>query len=458
MKSRKVVAPADTPGRISKEDKDYHEQLLDAEYMPFYFHDLRTNEILSFHAFLSAISDSFTANYTSVDGFGRMDPVQIYKNTTRAITFSFSVVSTSPDDHQQMWYSVNKLVNMVYPQWSEGETITGTDGSVYTQPFSQTISSSPMLRIRIGDVIHSNYSRFALGRIFGLDRQGAKLVGTDGKQVVDLASVNSTQIDAINDATSDNSQTKANVAKSSSTLINDLNTNFQSTVGNDIISTAAYNIIKKISSPEKVTIPGGSGHEFMMYETEFDALNKSNGTKLKNLSNYEGVIIASTQTEKSTSVDPLSYLVVKLDTPQRITQFLGGEKIYSYAVVKQDIILPSSDSFVSIQAAKDFLDPKNNPIVKSFEDGAGGRGLAGFVTSLGIDYGNTDTTWNVERGSRAPNMATISVSFTPVHDIPMGLAADGTSRSIAYPVGDVTRRRFMPEIAEQDDKARRGSK
>ena len=70
LRARKVFADS---GRISSDAREYHERLLDAEYMPFYFHDVRTNEILSFHAFLSALSDSFTANYTATDGFGRMD-------------------------------------------------------------------------------------------------------------------------------------------------------------------------------------------------------------------------------------------------------------------------------------------------------------------------------------------------------------------------------------------------
>jgi hypothetical protein len=43
--------------RISTPDREKFESSLDAEYVPFYFHDLRTNEILSFHAFLASLSD-----------------------------------------------------------------------------------------------------------------------------------------------------------------------------------------------------------------------------------------------------------------------------------------------------------------------------------------------------------------------------------------------------------------
>ena len=50
--------------------------------MPFYLHDLRTNEIIAMHAFLDQISDSFSPEYTSSSGYGRIDDVKHYVKTT----------------------------------------------------------------------------------------------------------------------------------------------------------------------------------------------------------------------------------------------------------------------------------------------------------------------------------------------------------------------------------------
>ena len=44
-------------------------------------YDLRTNEIISFHAFLNSLSDSFSPEWTQVNGYGRMDSVKIYNKT-----------------------------------------------------------------------------------------------------------------------------------------------------------------------------------------------------------------------------------------------------------------------------------------------------------------------------------------------------------------------------------------
>ena len=146
------------------------EDMLDAEYMPFYFHDLRTNEIISFHAFLSDLTDDYTAEFTETAGYGRMDAVQTYKGTKRGMGFGFTIAATSPEDFDEMWWKINKLVTLVYPQWTEGDLITTSDHGKFIQPFSQVIGASPLVRVRIGDVVKSNYSKFNLSRMFGIGK------------------------------------------------------------------------------------------------------------------------------------------------------------------------------------------------------------------------------------------------------------------------------------------------
>jgi hypothetical protein len=155
------------------------EDKLESEYVPFYFHDLRTNEILSFHAFIENISDSYSPEYTSTGGFGRIDDVKAYVKTTRSISLSFLVAAMNELDHQYMWAYLNKLTSMVYPQWTKGEELI-IDDLVLQQPFSQVPGNSPLVRLRIGDLIKNNYSRFNLERIFGFDdlRPPAKIART----------------------------------------------------------------------------------------------------------------------------------------------------------------------------------------------------------------------------------------------------------------------------------------
>lgn len=162
----KIMPDQPIENRISKKNIDFLERELDSDYMPFYFHDLRTNEIITFHAFLSSLSDGFSASYDSIEGFGRVEPIKIYKGTQRKISMEFSIVATSSEDFDIMWHKINKLVTLVYPQYTEGRRLK-QDGYNFVQPFSQMMGAAPLIRIRLGNVLRSNYSRFALAKLFG---------------------------------------------------------------------------------------------------------------------------------------------------------------------------------------------------------------------------------------------------------------------------------------------------
>jgi hypothetical protein len=156
--------------RLKKSDVVQIESLLDAEYMPFYFQDLRTNEIVAFHAFLDELSDSYSAEYNSTSGYGRVEDIKMYKSTKRSVGCTFHVISTNPDDFEYMWWQINKLTTMVYPQWSQGRSIStklNENDFKFTQPFSQIPTATPVIRVRVGDLVRSNYSRFNLKRLFG---------------------------------------------------------------------------------------------------------------------------------------------------------------------------------------------------------------------------------------------------------------------------------------------------
>ena len=161
--------------RLKQEDVRRLESILDAEYMPFYFQDLRTNEIVAFHAFLEDVTDSYSANFNATSGYGRIDEVQTYKDTKRSVGCTFHIVGMNPQDFDYMWWQINKLTTMVYPQWSKGRSLkTGDTGIDFTQPFSQIPTATPMIRVRIGDLIRSNYSRFNLKRLFGYQDEDKK--------------------------------------------------------------------------------------------------------------------------------------------------------------------------------------------------------------------------------------------------------------------------------------------
>lgn len=320
------IVHRDDEGRIPIDRVLALEKTLDSEYMPFYFHDLRTNEILNFHAFISDLTDAYTPNYNQVDAYGRMDPVMIYKNTTRSISLGFTVVATNPGDFDTMWFAINRLTAMVYPEWSKGtelkeNTNTGI-AARFTQPFSQIPTSSPMVRLRVGDVIRSNYSRFNLARIFGFEDAAAEAYG-DTKFVKDAIA-------------------------------------------------------------------------------ELDAKIAENIADMKRYENPESIKILEKRNEE-----------IRSDIESHIKLLKTLEN-----------------------ASMEKFRPDKNSVVRSFES-AEGKGLAGFITSLSYTWYDENTTWEITPGSKAPMMCKVTMQFSPVHDIPMGLDHNGFMRSYPYPVGKV---------------------
>ena len=82
--------------------------------------------------------------------------------------------------------------------------------------------------------------------------------------------------------------------------------------------------------------------------------------------------------------------------------------------------------------ASKFFAAENNAIVRSFES-TRGTGLAGFITSLSLNY--EEATWSTSAtDGKAPKEVSISMTFSPVHDLPVGLDHQGRLRALSHPV------------------------
>jgi hypothetical protein len=175
------------------------EDRLGSEYVPFYFKDLRTNEVIAFHAFLETLTDGFTAAFAESKGFGRADPVQNYTSTSRSIGLTFWIVATSKEDFDEMWFKINKLTTLLYPQYTRGRPVTAADNSLslgglvgsqinFEQPFSQLAGGTPVVRLRVGDVIKSNYSRSNFAKLFGVGNDTFSSTATNLKIIPGIVS------------------------------------------------------------------------------------------------------------------------------------------------------------------------------------------------------------------------------------------------------------------------------
>lgn len=528
---------------ISEDIVKIIEDRLESEYVPFYFHDLRTNEVISFHAFLSDLSDGFTANYDSVSGYGRADEVMTYKSTKRSISFSFVVAATSVEDLDVMYWNINKLITMLYPQYSRGRVMKSGDDK-FIQPFSQIPTASPLIRVRIGDIIRGNYSKFAIARLFGLGEssdvfspqpvedpapsqpsetaqpsdsfptempatlapplpnsyaysldQIVNIVPGTPSRFTDRAGnpfdeVRRNALQARRDAIAQNRQSRAE-ARANQYVD-------QGLIDAGIADTSTATATNANSSAPDVPIPPvpnalpqvlrriPRGTRAKVVQI---ALTKMGPSQTLYIVEIQKLPIRRTVATTTAGVrfDP-AYTTPVIDDP-----LLGGQSIaiketrtvstdytrrlgeYKYmTLVENEIVQPrsrsnqgdtdsataSNDSVNILQNASGISSGSNgstqapstqrpmslsqflstgdngNPVIRSFES-TRGRGLAGFITDIKFDW--NESTWETETGKRAPKYMKVSVTFAPIHDIPLGMDTNGALRSVAYNVGSLSK-------------------
>ncbi len=404
---------------LTSQDVKKIEDELEAEYVPFYFQDLRSKEIIAFPAFITAMTDEFNVSWDGVDAYGRMDQVKTYKNTTRRLSVSFKVISLDPKDFDSMWVKINKLITMIYPQYSKGKVYGGSEpGDVkFTQPFSQTIKSSPVVRIRLGDLWKSNYSKFALARLFGLGQKD------DEEKTSFLLGVSS------------DAEDQAQMAK---WKLEKIRTDLQNENANEYAT-----VLQSYLKAKNITVKVRPGKEYKLSE------------KMPNVGESFGIAFAGVGSKGKSYTERLlkscvvknvmltenGYFEVMIDDNTNV--ILNNKKIL---VTRDDLLVTISDikSAASLPANEtedkksnkllDFMSSKN-AIVRSFEE-AGGKGLACTIDSLSFNW--FDQRWETsEENSKAPMGCDISISLTPIHDIAPGLDSDNFNRAPIYNVGNI---------------------
>lgn len=391
-------APIELVNRIESE--------LELEYVPFYFHDLRTNELVSLHAFVESVSDSYSPDYVQTDGFGRIDSVRTYSKTTRSISMSFFIAALSPEDHDLMWYQINKLVSMCYPQWSKGfdmkTNINGKDFD-FTYPFSQVITNSPLIRIRLGDVIKSNYSRKSLSRIFGLTNNN------DVKKITDNMLIDKSEFKYY---LRPGLYQKHKNALETIFVVSD-NIKIDQEISVELIKKDIFGVQLQPLERKKYIEKVKSGEEIIAKISKDD----------KELYLY---------------VDPNSIIEKEVVGFKEQLENQDPQKN-----LKIKTFMNSSSSFNS--------DSVFNPITNSYESGMS-KGLAGHITNLDLNY--QDMTWETSRiGSKAPLMAKITIQFAPIHDIPPGIDHNGVLRAANYNVGSLNNSMFEDPVNNDNDYA-----
>jgi hypothetical protein len=431
----------DSNGRITAEKVAEIEAELDSEYVPFYFHDLRTNEIISFHAFLDSLQDNYAPQYESATAYGRIDNVRTYISTERTLSLSFKIAAMSKEDFDFMWWKINKLTTLVYPSWTQGRQVaSGADK--FIQPFSQVPASTPVIRLRIGDLIRSNFSKTGLSRLFGAglgeDQFGEDQFNlTQSKYKDSDIDILKEQINAFRNRMNTNPAITGRLADGYS-------------MGETAIllpKRTGYPLM-----PDK--LPAGQRVKALFQQKQKQKLVVTASTKVK----IAGNVIIEDYGEHSVAYYPIEV--------EGATNESEGKFIVTFddLVTDPDQIQKSSSAFlpfgvqdIDLVTTPDIFSSNENAIVRSFET-TQGKGLGGVITSLSFtELAAPSTIWETsEYGSRAPKMITCNIEFAVIHDIAPGIDDKGFNRGLQYSVGNAARHlmgdNVVSDFAQSEEK------
>ncbi len=391
-------------GRFTPEQVDEIEKIIDTDYVPFSIQDVRTNEVLSLPSFIESINDSFNVSYESTHGYGRTDPIHSYSKTERIINLNFVIVAFSIEDHQNVYNIVNKLTSMCYPQRSAG-TRRKSNNVEFTQPFSQIPTASPLIRIRLGDLLRNNRTADTFKWMFGDDAALQEQASTEFKEDQEknsiLAKWRSYRLN-VGDRIRLNKIPFVRIFKNSDGVFD-----IEKPLG---IVPPAKNYIYEFTISDKRTIASANDLAPIFEDEIVNLLNpETNETQLYTKEAFNFFFIENSEKQiYKLKCEGKTYFGLRRDAAQLAQYFQP----------------PSTNN--------NFYSANNNAVVRSFRSTAG-RGLAGFIKDLQLDYSGFN--WGIDSKFRAPMGVKVTMSFAPIHDAPLGLDHKGKMISPTHPVG-----------------------
>lgn len=126
------------------------------------FFSLVTKENVNFNAFLTSFSQTFTSNWNEEVVYGRNDPIGNFQGTQRTLNVTWDVPAIDWEDAKGNLSKMNKLTQMLYPQYAVGQTTVkvaegefkGEQRTVGSNALS--LSKPPLIRLQFANLIKNH--------------------------------------------------------------------------------------------------------------------------------------------------------------------------------------------------------------------------------------------------------------------------------------------------------------
>jgi len=106
------------------------------------FTSVISGESVKFKAFLTEFTDEYQSEWNSEQVYGRNDPIQTFRNTTRTISLGWDCPAGSAAEGRHNMRAAAELIRMLYPGYLRSQNVT-------------TINKSPIIKVKFRNFIKS---------------------------------------------------------------------------------------------------------------------------------------------------------------------------------------------------------------------------------------------------------------------------------------------------------------
>ena len=122
---------------------------IDSPFFSIYITHLPTSKVVVFRGWVTEFADNFTSTWQTQNVYGRMDPLATFENTQRQITIGFDVVSGDKREAADNLWSVNQLIEFLYPVYEHGPSRLTPDA----RTVQNTLKAGPLIGLRYANLI-----------------------------------------------------------------------------------------------------------------------------------------------------------------------------------------------------------------------------------------------------------------------------------------------------------------
>ena len=107
------------------------------------------SKVVSFPAFVTSFTNSFSSQWNEEQVYGRIDPIGTFQGTKRSISLGFDIVSYDADEARGNMKSINAMTQMLYPSYAEVQQ--ELSGGVNRNAL--ILSKAPLVEIKFANLI-----------------------------------------------------------------------------------------------------------------------------------------------------------------------------------------------------------------------------------------------------------------------------------------------------------------